>query len=257
MRKAPSTDYSIPAHTYADLVLAILLRQHRSFSALVQRLSSLRKIPAYVRGLENIPQRGPGLITVNHYHSEHFWSPWIPLSVSSQVPAEVYWTITNAWTFPGRRLARLLRPASHWLLMKLARVYGLNPMPPMPPAPEDVVERATSVRRIVQYVRENANALIGYAPEGSDQPGGVLSMPPDGAGRLALAVTRRGMPVYPAGIYEDENNRPCLCFGQPYSLCVDENRSERADWQARIQMMRAIAGCLPEALRGGFQPEKE
>jgi hypothetical protein len=257
MRKAPSPDYSIPAHTYADLVLAILLRQHRSFSTLAQRLSSLRKIPACVRGLENIPQRGPGLITVNHYHSEHFWSPWIALSVSSQVPAEVYWTITNAWTFPGRRSARLLRPASHWILTKMAQVYGLNPMPPMPPAPEEGAERAASVRRIVQYARENANALIGYAPEGSDQPGGVLSMPPAGTGRLALALTRRGMPVYPAGIYEDENNRPCLYFGQPHSLFVDENSPEQADLQARIQMMRAIATCLPEALWGEFQPVQQ
>jgi hypothetical protein len=205
-----------------------------------------------VVGREHIPQRGPGLITINHYHSPRFWSAWLALSVSAQITGEVYWTVANAWTYPNRLKNAVLRPPLQWLFTRAAQVYGLNSMPPMPPAPNEVTARAASVRRILHYAREHPHGLIGFAPEGGDQPGGRLSMPPNGVGRLALALAGLGIPIYPAGIYEETDGSPTLCFGQPYALAIDPSASQPADDQARSVLMRAIAQCLPPALRGEF-----
>lgn len=242
-------DYSIPLAYYLDLSAALLLNRRRSFGALARAACARRGIPARVLGREHVPT-GPGLITINHYHSARFWSAWMALAVSAQVPAEIYWTIASAWTFPGNRLGRMLRPPTQWLFTRIARIYNLNSMPPMPPAPAEITARAASVRRMLAYARSHPTGLLGLAPEGGDQPGALLTLPPNGAGRLALTIARLGWPIYPAGIYEESDGSPTLAFGPPYRLEIDPTAGEQADRLARETLMKAIAQLLPPALRG-------
>jgi hypothetical protein len=247
--------YVVPKTVLADLALAGLTGQRRQF-----RTHALRMVPGIypplkVLGTENIPQVGPGVITVNHYFRPGFWSVWFPAAISAAVPTDITWTMTDAFTYPGRRFGGLYRAASHWALTRVARVYSFIGMPPMPPAPGELAQRAAAVQRLIACARANPQVLLGMAPEGGDQPGGILTLPPPGFGKLALALARLGLRFYPLGAYEEDG---CffLRFGAPYLLEIEPGAEHaQVDYLARWQVAQAIARCLPERLRGKFVRE--
>ena len=248
----PSPKYQLTTSVIFDLALAWVFVQHRSFTNHALRLLPGIHPPLRVWGKDNIPCAGPGVITVNHYWSPTFWAPWIAIALSAIVPVDIYWTMTDAFTYPSRRFARYRRAVSHILLTRIARVYAFNTMPPMPPAPGEAPERAASVKRLLEYVRQNPSALVGLAPEGYDRPGGVLDLPPQGAGRLALALSRLGLYFIPVGAFE-ESGEFCLCFGKPYRLEVPRSDDRmQVDLFVREMLTREVARCLPQRLRGGF-----
>ncbi len=245
--------YSVPKSVYIELAAAGLSGGKRSFRAHAARMLRGIEPPPRVLGEENIPRRGPGLITVNHYSRPGFWSPWFSAAVSASVPVDIHWSMADAWTYPGRRFGQVYRWLSHWMLTRVADVYGFTRMPPMPPAPDEVAQRAQAVRQLMRFARAHPEALIALAPEGGDQPGGILSLPPAGFGRLALALARLGMPFSPVGVYEEDG---CLFarFGAPDRLEIAKaGDRDQADGLARCVVMQKIAGCLPERLRGEFE----
>ncbi len=82
----------------------------------------------------------------------------------------------------------------------------------MPPRPGDVKARARSVRRALAFAKAHPQAILGLAPEGGDQPGGVVDWPPAGAGRFVLLLAEQGFPILPVGCFE-EAGEFCLRFG--------------------------------------------
>jgi hypothetical protein len=136
--------------------------------------------------------------------------------------------------------------------------------------PEEAAQRAAAVQRLARYLREHPAALAGLAPEGGDQPGGVLGMPPPGFGRLAGMLAGRGIPFYPVGAYE-EDGRFVVRFGPAYwlpaagvpaagmpaaGMPAAEVPRAAQDAAIRRQVMTAIAALLPERLRGEFSPRR-
>jgi hypothetical protein len=228
----------------------ILLRRrnfHRDAEACVQNL----KPPLQVLGKENIPARGPCVLTVNHYHRPGFAAQWLALAIAAMIPVHVHWTMTGEFTsWPGP-LAGL---ASRILLKRIARIYSFTTMPPMPPRPEDVQRRATAVRAVLEYVRQARDPVLGLAPEGYDPagPAGVLTRPAAGAGRFGLLLARAGLAFIPVGAYEAQGIFH-LHFGQRYELKVEENLSaDEKDMTATQIIMEKIAWLLPLHLRGEF-----
>jgi hypothetical protein len=142
---------------------------------------------------------------------------------------------------------------SHWLLWRLSKIYGFTTMPPMPPRPKDVVARARSVRQTLEFARKHPQAILGLAPEGGDQPGGLLNWPSPGAGRFILLLAGAGFHIVPVGAYEMDGEF-CLNFGEPYDLTVPPGLpvDEKDHAVAKI-VMRRIAAQLPTSLRGSFQ----
>jgi hypothetical protein len=248
----PAPRYHLSSSVILPLAGAWISGAKRSFGVDARRL--LRGVcpPLRVWGKENIPLYGPGLITINHYWSPTFWAPWLPIAVSALVPGDVFWTMTDAFTYPGQRLGNIRRSLSHLLLTRIAAVYGFNTMPPMPPNPAEIADRARSVQRLIDYARSHPGALIGLAPEGYDRPGGILDLPPEGAGRLALILAGQDRQVYPVGAFEEDGEYQ-IRFGQPYHLAIKNTHDRKeADYQARVQITKAIAQCLPERLAGKF-----
>jgi hypothetical protein len=138
------------------------------------------------------------------------------------------------------------------LYPRLARVYGLISMPPMPPRPHEVAARALAVRQVLAVARRSPPVLLAMAPEGQDPPGGVLMRPPAGVGRMLVKLAGYGHRFYPVGLYE-QGEAVVLHFGPAFHLSMPEGMStEQVDRQASDATMQAIAVLLPTGLRGVY-----
>jgi hypothetical protein len=122
----------------------------------------------------------------------------------------------------------------------------------MPPRPGDVEARAKAVKRVLKLVKQSGNIVLGLAPEGADQGGGRLSLPPSGVGRFGLLLASSGSAFVPVGAYEADGAL-CLHFGPAYRLSVPSGLSaDEKDRVAAEVMMEHIAVLLPDELRGEF-----
>jgi 1-acyl-sn-glycerol-3-phosphate acyltransferase len=232
-------------------MLDAILARRRSFHAdavvCIGRLSPALK----VYGRENIPKCGPCVVTVNHYFRPGFRAEWLALGIAACIPVDMHWVMTGELTYPGRWFAPVGRPISKIMLSRIARTYGFTTMPPMPPREKDVEARARSVLHVLDVMRQG-NVVLGLAPEGSDQPGGRLSMPAPGAGRFGLLLANLGAEFIPVGAYE-ASGEFCLNFGRAYRLRIPPRLpAEEKDCFAARTMMGKIAPLLPAYLRGEF-----
>jgi hypothetical protein len=254
--------YPLPWRTVASIAWdALLVRDgvpRRSFRADACAFVARLRPPLHVYGAEHVPQRGPVLLTINHFARPGFQAYWLALAVSATVPVDVYWSMTAAWTYPDWLRAHTLTPATRWFFRRLARLYAFTTVPPMPPHPRDTVARAAAVRRVLAYARHTPRPVVALAPEGADASGGRLAVPPSGVGRFALHLAARGLIVAPVGGYEREGVF-CLRFGPPYALAVPAGLSAAArDARASRIVMRHIAALLPVELRGAYaEPEED
>ncbi len=229
-----------------------LLGRRRSFQRDARVCISRLRPPLRVLGEKHIPERGCYAMTPNHYCRPGFGSQWSSLAISAAVPADVHWIMTGELTFPGSWIAPLGMPVSRFVLKRAARAYGFTGMPPMPPRPRDTAARAAAVREVLRYVAHKRDAVIAIAPEGGDQPGGRLSMPPSGAGRFCLLLAAAGLSFLPVGVYEADGVLT-LSFGEPYQLTIAPTTSaSEKDRLAAFAVMSHIAPLLPASLRGEF-----
>jgi hypothetical protein len=108
------------------------------------------------------------------------------------------------------------------------------------------------VRETLTFARQHPQAVLGLAPEGGDQPGGVLNWPASGAGRFVLLLAEQGFPLLPVGLYE-EAGEFCLHFGAAYRLQIPRSLGQDGkDLRTSQTVMSAIAAQLPSRLRGDF-----
>jgi hypothetical protein len=244
--------YSYPPFGFLRLAPNVFFGGHRSFRRDGQLCLEGLKPPLRLYGGENTPTGGPVVITFNHYYRPGFDAWWMALALAAVIPVDIHFVMTGELTYPGRWYAPLGQLISRGVLWRLSRVYGFTIMPPMPPRPQDVEARARAVRRTLEYAQRNPQALLAIAPEGGDQPGGLINWPARGAGRFLLLLAARGFGIVPAGVYE-EAGEFCLRFGPGYQLSVPTglpaNEKERA---AAGQVMRRIAALVPARLRGPF-----
>ena len=248
--------YRYPPRTVLGLAARLLIGGRRSFHQ--DGLECIRRLepPLRVLGEENIPQSGPCLLTFNHYFRSGFNAWWMALALAAVVPLDIHFVTTGELTYPGKWYAPLGMALSHALLQRFANIYGFTTMPPMPPRPKDVTARSRSVLATLTYARAHPQAILGLAPEGGDQPGGVLNWPPPGAGRFLALLAGAGFRITPAAAFEDQGSF-CLNFGESYPLEIPDGLSgnEKDHWAAKVVMQR-IAKLLPIRLQGVFSREK-
>lgn len=244
--------YRYPPFAALRLAAGLLSGGRRSFRRDAQAYLAYLRPPLRLLGEGNVPERGPCLVTFNHYSRPGFSAWWLALALAATLPAEMHFVATGELTFPGRWYGLAGRPLSRWLLRRFSKIYGFTLMPPMPPRPQDVAARARAVRVVLAYVKDNPRAILGLAPEGMDSPGGVLARPPSGAGRFILHLTDSRSRIVPVGAFE-QDGALCLHFGEAYHLEVPPSRSaDEVDRAAAAAVMQAIARLMPIALRGEF-----
>jgi len=248
--------YSLPIKFIFKVIVAIVLNGRRSFRKDAQLALSGQHPQCNIIGKENIPPAGPCLILMNHYSRPGYIPIWSAFAISSLLPMESHWLMTYAWTSPNKFWDTFERRLTRILFTSICRVYGFIPMPPMPPDPREISDRAMAVRSLMALARQNLPIAIGMAPEGQDFPGAVLGKPPSGMGRLLEQLFKYIDNVIPVGVYE-ENNQQVIHFGEPISFKMSEYASnEERDNELSGQVMRAIACLLPERLRGEFSSDK-
>jgi hypothetical protein len=244
--------FSYPPFAFLRLGANVFFGSQRSFRQDGYLCIKQLKPPLHVLGTENIPAHGPCLITFNHYYRRGFSAWWMALALGATVPVDIHFVMTGELTYPGKWYAPLGSAGSRWLLSRLGKIYGFSTMPPMPPQPMDVEARARAVRNMLKYAGKNHDAVIGLAPEGGDQPGGILTMPPSGAGRFIYLLAGPATRIVPVGVYE-EGGAFYLSFGQAYNLPIQKNLSSSEKDRATAEIvMRKIAAQLPKRLRGSL-----
>jgi hypothetical protein len=244
--------YTYPYRIILGLAVNVILGGRRSFRSDGQACIERLKPSLHLQGQENIPQAGPCLITFNHYFRPGFNAWWMALALAATVSADIHFVMTGELTFLGKWYAGLGMTGSRWLLNRLGKIYRFTTMPPMPPRQKDIEARSRSVRKTLAFVRQHPQAILGLAPEGGDQPGGLLNWPPTGAGRFISLLAGSGSRIVPVGAYE-EDGILCLNFGEAYALQVPERLSaDEKDHIVAEIIMRAIARRLPPRLRGKF-----
>jgi hypothetical protein len=247
-----SPQYSIPKKVLVSLLRDMVLLRKRDFHKDAQVCIANLYPPLETLGSENIPQHGPCVITVNHYHRDGFGAHWFALAIASLIPVDMHWIMTSEFQYPGTWYEAFGTVGSKFLLKRIASVYGFSTMPPMPPREKDVEARAVAVRAVLEYVRRTRNPILGLAPEGYDPPGDVLSRPALGVGRFGLLLSKAGLQFVPVGAYEADGVF-YIHFGEAYTLSISQKLSpDEKDAQASQIMMENIAQLLPLHLRGEF-----
>ncbi len=246
-------DYSYPPGLFVRVARDVIFLRRRNFHRDAEACLDHLKPPLQISGKENIPQHGPCVLTVNHYHRSGFGAQWFALAIAAAVPVHMHWIMTGEFTSWPRPFGAL---ASRLLLKRIAKIYDFTTMPPMPPHPKDVERRAASVRAVLEYVRHAQDPVLGLAPEGYDpqgpEPDGVLTRPAAGVGRFGLLLANAGLKFVPVGAYEAEGVFH-LHFGEQYELSVADDLSVDAKDQSAMQIiMESIARLLPSHLRGEF-----
>jgi len=229
---------------------SIISGRRRNFHQDCRWLSRCIQPKPVILGKENILGRGPFLVTLNHYSRPGFFILWAAAAINAALPKSSIWLMTGAWTSRKGGFDRLRTWLTGKLFARLAQIYGLVTMPPMPPAPGDSADRALSVRRLLQKMRAEEDAIVCIAPEGMDFPGGLLGAPFPGTGKLLLQTARLAGRVLPVGVFE-ENERLVIRFGKPYVLTLPEGTAD-VDRAACDEVMRRIAALLPEGMRGEY-----
>jgi hypothetical protein len=188
------------------------------------------------------------LITVNHYTAPDFQAWWFVIPISAFIPVDIHWVVTSGWTKPA-----WMKGITHWLFPRGARLVNFTPMPAMPPDPAEAVQRAVAVREVLKYTRLNPQSVIGMAPEGGDQPGGMLGNLPPGVGRFMYLISQSCPNIIPVGVWKEQG---CinLRFGSPYQLDIPPGLSAHTrDTLVGETVMYHIAVLLPEKMRGRYQ----
>ena len=248
--KSPFPKYRLPPGLVIKVLGGLIAGRRRNILLDSKQLIKGISPPPVFRGQENILQRGPFLVTLNHYSRPGFLILWAAVAISAALPQPSIWLMTAAWTNHSAGIDQLRTRLTKSAFKRLADTYGLVTMPPMPPASSDAVERALSIRRLMEKIKRDSEAIVCIAPEGMDYPGGVLGRPHPGTGKLLTQTARSLQWVLPVGVYE-EAGQLIVHFGKAYTLDIPNER-ENDDRVVINQIMRQIAALVPEEMRGPF-----
>jgi 1-acyl-sn-glycerol-3-phosphate acyltransferase len=238
-----SPKYHFPFHLACGILGSLFLKTSRT----LQRDATIFVRRYYSRieiiGIENIPRSGPALVTMNHYAREGFSIVWAVLTISAKLPKNQLWLMTNTWTSRENGLDILRTIITKYLFKRIADIYGLITTPAMPPVESEIVERALSIRRVIQHVKNHPSTIVCLAPEGRDYPFSILGQPPPGTGKFVYQLANYLEKVIPVGVYE-KCDKLIINFGPAYQLSkISDHDDEKI---SRIVMER-IRMQLPDS----------
>lgn len=242
--------YKLPKPQLAWLGVDLLLGRRRSLLRDCETFLRTNPYPRRVEGTEHVPASPPFVIVANHYGRaglKPYHSGMVLTGALAQArPAvsHVRFVITSEWF--GRRLGPVPIPPAvyRWTFRRVAKLYGSAIMPRRT---GEVAARAAVLRGIVRALRHE---VVGLMPEAGGS--GTLRAPLDGSGLFIASLAKRGIPIVPAGLWEDGDTL-VVSFGPPLTLTpVGEDRQGQ-DRTSAEQVMVAIGRLLPERQWGVYR----
>ena len=186
------------------------------------------------RGLENVPRKGPFILTSNHMNNAD------PPVLTAVMPRRIVW-MAKRELFDS--------PVMGWLY----RLFGLIPVRRF--------EADLSALRRSQQALKRGHAL-GMFPEGTRTAGRGLR---EGEPGTAVIALRAGAPVLPVAIWGTEHvklprdlfsrTRVSVRIGTPYRLAETKRVTKEQVAEATAEIMRRIAELLPPEHRGVYANE--
>ena len=243
-------NYEFPRLPLAGFGLDLLLGRPRSFLKDSRRVMAANPYHRQVRGLENVPSEGPFVLVTNHYARRglrtYHCAMFITTVIAERRPLApaIRWVITSEWY--GYRLGPIPIPVwlIRWTFRQVGKVYGLVIMPRQA---SRAVGRAAVLRRIARIAQREPVVLM---PEAGGS--GILREPLEGSGLFLQALSERGLPLVPAGVWEEDDTL-MVSFGEPFALSVaKEGSRQEQDRRAREQVMVGVGRLLPPAYWGYY-----
>jgi len=244
-------NYEFPRLPLAGFGLDLLLGRRRSFLKDSQRVMAANPYHRQVHGLEHVPSEGPFVLVTNHYARRglrtYHCAMFITTVIAERRPLSptIRWIITSEWY--GYRIGPILIPVwlIRWVFRRVGKVYGLLVMPRQA---SRAVGRAAVLRRIARIAQRES---IGVTPEAGGS--GILREPLEGSGLFLQALSERGLPLVPTGVWEGDGTL-MVRFGDPLALSVaKEGSRQEQDRRAREQVMVAVGRLLPPAYWGHYK----
>lgn len=245
-------DYHLPFLGLLRFAPYFFLAHTRSFARDGRTVIAANPHLLRVEGLDNVPRQGPFILAMNHYNRRGLRPQICAFIISAKVAAVRPGEPELSWVF-AEELERFIyaplpvpRWLMRWMFRRAARVYGHVALPRAWRSP---LARAAALRRVARKLR---TAPVGMTPEGGGP--GVLRAPPAGSGLLLLSLSRRGAPLLPVGVYEDDGGTLTIRFGPTFHLSPRPAGSNEAqDQLATEAVMTAIARLLPEKWQGEYR----
>jgi hypothetical protein len=245
--------YRLPLSYILRFILAVLLGRKRDLGSDARGTLMTAKPRPKVIGDQHIPSEGPFVFVANHYERPGLKVWWGGMLAATaiyerrQSRRTLRWLMTSEWY--NFRLAGVIPVPTwllRWLFRRIASVYGLVIVPR---SPEQRVGRAAAMRAILEVVHRQGDP-IGLYPEGVGREVLIEAMP--GTGLFIASLSRRGIPILPAGVYEEEGVL-CARFGPPFFVDLPGTgaKGER-DRLAREQVMAHIGRLLPQPMWGPY-----
>jgi len=243
-------NYAFPRLPLVGFGLDLLLGRPRSFLKDSQTVMAANPYRRQAQGLENVPPEGPFVLVTNHYARRglqpYHFGMFITTVIAERrrLSPAIRWVITSEWY--GYRIGPIPIPVwlIRWLFRRVGKVYGQVVMPRQASL---AVGRAAVLRRIARIAQSEP---IGLMPEAGGS--GILQEPLEGSGLFLQALSERGLPLVPAGVWEEDDTL-MVSFGEPFALSVaKEGPRQERDRQAREQVMVAIGRLLPPAYWGYY-----
>jgi hypothetical protein len=243
--------YEFPRLPLAGFGLDLLLGRRRSFLKDSRTVMAANPYRRQVRGLENVPSEGPFVLVTNHYSRRglqvYHCGMFITTVIAERRPLspDICWVITSEWY--GYHLGPIPIPVwlIRWVFRRVANAYGLVVMPRQTSL---AVGRAAVLRRIARIAQREP---IGLMPEAGGS--GILREPLEGSGLFLQALSERGLPLVPTGIWEEDSTL-IVRFGEAFTLSVaKEGPRQKRDRRARERVMVAVGRLLPPAYWGHYR----
>ncbi len=250
--------YRIPLTGLAAFAVSLLLGRRRSFArdaATVMEFN--RRLPRRIEGLTNVPERGSFVLVMNHFSRRGLRPYHCAMVVTAAIAArrphdpEVRWAFTSEYV--DVRLGPVIVPRwfLRWLFRRIARTYGFTIIARRR---ERVMERAAALRELAHALMRGPIALT---PEGLESRGRLI-VPQPGTGLFLASLGRRGAPLLPVGVWEEDDGTLRVRFGEPWTLSLPPGlEREEEDRRAITEVMLAIARLLPPDWRGAYREAVE
>jgi hypothetical protein len=243
--------YKFPRLPLVGFGLGLLLGRPRSFLKDSQTVMAANPYRRQVQGLENVPSEGPFVLVSNHYTRRglqvYHCGMFITTVIAERRPLSpgICWVITSEWY--GYRIGPIPIPVwlLRWVFKRVAKIYELVVMPRQASL---AMGRAAVLRHIA---RIGQSEPIGLMPEAGGS--GVLREPLEDSGLFLQALSQRGLPLVPTGVWEEDGTL-IVRFGEPFALSVaKEGSRQEQDRRARERVMVAVGRLLPPAYWGYYR----